>query len=256
MKVSIITLTYNSEENILKCLDSIKYQKYDNIEHIIIDGKSSDSTLKIVDKNIIDNSIIISEKDSGIYDAWNKGLEVATGDIVGTVMSDDFLENKNVVNKIVEAFKENDCDIVYANMNFELKNQIVRKWKPGKFTKKSFYFGWMPPPPTVYVSRKIIRDNLGFNKKYRIAGDYEWLLRLFFIKNYKIFYLDEFIYTLKMGGVSNSSLKNILKGNIECFHAWRENNLARFPFWVFLKPISRIFQILNIKEFFKFYFLK
>lgn len=256
MKVSIITLTYNSEVNILKCLQSIKCQKYNNIEHIIIDGKSSDNTLKIVEKNIIDNSIILSEEDSGIYDAWNKGYKIASGDIIGTVMSDDFLVDENVINKIVEAFQKNDCDILYANMHFELKNEIVRKWRPGEFTKKSFYFGWMPPPPTVYVSKEVIRDNLGFNKKYRIAGDYEWLLRLFFMKNYKISYLDEFIYTLKMGGISNSSLKNIFKGNIECFDAWRENNLSKFPFWVFLKPISRIFQILNIKEFFKFYFLK
>jgi len=256
MKVSIITLTYNSEKHISECWRSIKSQNYKNIEHIIIDGLSSDSTIDIINQNSIENSVVISEKDEGIYDAWSKGFQKATGDIVGTVMSDDILENEDVISTIVKSFDDKKCDILYANMNFKLNNKIVRKWKPGNFSKKSFYFGWMPPPPTVYVSKEILDSNAYFDKKYRIAGDYEWLLRLFFIKNYNIFYLDQFIYTLRMGGISNSSFSNIIKGNIECYNAWKDNNLSKYPIWVFLKPISRIFQIIRIKEFFKFYFLR
>ena len=256
MKVSIITLTYNSEEHILECLESIKNQNYKEIEHIIIDGLSNDNTMKIIKKNSIKNSIIVSEKDGGIYDAWSKGFKKATGDIVGTLMSDDRLENNNVISTVVQSFNNNDCDILYANMNFEFNNKIVRKWKPGLFRKRSFYFGWMPPPPTVYVKNKILNENAYFDKKYRIAGDYEWLLRLFFVKNYKIFYLDQFIYTLKMGGISNSSFKNIIQGNIECYQAWKDNNLSKFPIWVFLKPFTRLLQIKRIEEFFRFYFLK
>lgn len=256
MKISIITLTYNSERNILECLESIKNQNYENIEHIIIDGLSSDSTLEIINKNKIDNTIIISEKDNGIYDAWNKGFKVASGDIIGTVMSDDFFPNSNVVSDIASSFKNNNCDILYGNMNFQLNNKIVREWKPGFFKKRSFYFGWMPPPPTVYVSKSIVKNNLPFNTNYKIAGDYEWLLRIFFLQNYRIFYLNKFTYTLRMGGVSNKSLKNIIKSNLECYYAWKENEISKFPFWVFLKPLSRILQIKKFSEIFKFYFRK
>lgn len=256
MKVSIITLTYNSEENISECLESIKAQNYNNIEHIIIDGLSSDRTIDIINKNSNENTVVISEKDEGIYDAWSKGFQKATGDIIGTVMSDDRLENEHVISTIVKSFKSKKCDILYANMYFESNNKILRKWKPGSFSKKSFYLGWMPPPPTVYVSKKILKNNKNFDKRYRIAGDYEWLLRLFFVKDYKIFYLNKFIYNLRMGGVSNSSFTNILKGNIECYNAWKDNNISKFPFWIILKPFSKIFQIINLREFFKFYFLR
>lgn len=253
MKVSIITLTFNSEKSILRCLESINSQSYKNIEHIIIDGKSTDSTTNIINQNSPE-AIVISEKDSGIYDAWNKGMKLATGDIIGTVMSDDYLKNTHSIKSVVEAFQEGEYDIVYGNMDFVLNNEIIRKWRAGKFKKYKYYFGWMPPPPAVYIKKRIISENELFNLKYKIGADYEWLLRLFFIKNYNIFYLDKFIYTLEYGGISNKSLKNVYDGNMENYQAWKDNNLSRFPFWVPIKPLFKIFQIKKISSFFSFYF--
>tara|TARA_B100000029_G_scaffold256906_1_gene253684 strand:+ start:7274 stop:8053 length:780 start_codon:yes stop_codon:yes gene_type:complete len=253
IKVSIITPVYNSEETIKENILSIKKQNYKNIEHIIVDGNSSDKTLEIVNKYKIENTIIISEKDNGIYDAWNKGLKIASGDIIGAVMSDDFLNNENVISKIVEKFQINNCDILYANMDFLLEKEIVRKWRAGNFKKRNYYFGWMPPTPTVYFKKYIVRKEGYFNLKYKIASDYDFFLRIFFISNYKIFYLDEFIYTLRLGGESTKSIKNILKSNIECYDAWIENKLSLFPFWMILKPLLKIFQIKRFINFIKYY---
>jgi glycosyltransferase involved in cell wall biosynthesis len=255
MKVSIITLTYNSEKAILRCLQSIHSQSYKNIEHIIIDGKSTDNTIQIINEHSA-KSILISEKDAGIYDAWNKGMKLATGDIVGTVMSDDYLKNEHSIQSIVEAFQKENCDIVYGNMDFVLNSEIIRKWRAGNFKKYKYYFGWMPPPPAVYVKKNIIKENKLFNLKYKIGADYEWLLRLFYIKNYNIFYLDKFIYTLEYGGISNKSLKNVFDGNMENYYAWKDNNLSQFPFWVPLKPLFKIFQIKKLSSFFRFYLKK
>lgn len=255
MKVSIITLTYNSEKSILRCLESINCQTFNNIEHIIIDGKSKDNTIQIIN-NHSKKSILVSENDSGIYDAWNKGLKLATGDIVGTVMSDDYLKSAKSIESIVHAFQNEDCDILYGNMDFVLNGEIIRQWRAGNFKKYKYYFGWMPPPPTVYVKNSIIKENQLFDLQYKIGADYEWLLRLFYIKNYNIFYLDQFLYTLEYGGISNKSLKNIFDGNMENYYAWKNNNLSNFPFWVPMKPFFKIFQIKKLSRFFKFYFMK
>jgi len=253
MKVSIIILTYNSEQNIKHCIDSIKKQTYKDIEYIIIDGLSSDNTIKIIDENRENNTILISEKDNGIYDAWNKGLKRASGDIVGTVMSDDYLNDQDSIQSIVNIFKEKKCDIVYGNMQFELNNKIVRQWKAGKFNKKKYYLGWMPPPPTVYVKNTILKENETFDEKYKIAADYEWLLRIFFMQNYNIYYFDRFFYTLRMGGVSNKNLINIIKSNRECYQAWVNNKISKFPFWIFFKPFFKILQITSFNSFLNFY---
>jgi glycosyltransferase len=255
MKVSLITLTYNSEKSILRCLESINNQSYNNIEHIIIDGKSTDNTIEIINSNS-KHSILVSEKDEGIYDAWNKGMQLATGDIVGTVMSDDYLKSKKTIESIVKSFQEEDCDILYGNMDFVLNGEIIRQWRAGNFKKYRYFFGWMPPPPAVYIKNSVIKENKLFDLQYKIGADYEWLLRLFYIENYNIFYLDKFIYTLEYGGISNKSLKNVFDGNMENYYAWKNNKLSRFPFWVPFKPLFKIFQIKKLSSFFKFYFMK
>ena len=255
MKVSIITLTYNSEKTISRCLKSVSNQTYKNIEHIIIDGKSKDNTIQIINAHN-KHSILVSEKDEGIYDAWNKGMKLANGDIVGTVMSDDYLKSKKTIESIVQSFKKEGCDILYGNMDFVLNGEIIRKWRAGNFKKYKYYFGWMPPPPAVYIKNSIIKKNKLFDLQYKIGADYEWLLRLFYIKNYNIFYKDEYLYTLEYGGISNKSLKNVFKGNMENYYAWKNNNLSKFPFWVPMKPLFKIFQIKKLSSFFKFYFFK
>tara|TARA_B100000029_G_scaffold463645_1_gene497088 strand:- start:2945 stop:3715 length:771 start_codon:yes stop_codon:yes gene_type:complete len=254
MKVSIITLTFNSEKTILRCIKSINNQSHKNIEHIIIDGCSKDNTLTIINTNKKSQSIVVSEEDDGLYHAWNKGINLASGDIIGTVMSDDYLKNNYVINDIVNTFISNQCDIVYGDMDFVFEGEIIRKWKAGIFKKYKYYFGWMPPPPTVYMKKEIFKNNKLFNTKYKIGADYEFYLRIFFLNNYKIFYLDKFLYTLEYGGISNKSLKNIYDGNMENYQAWKDNNISKLPFWVPMKPFFKIFQIKNIRSFFSFYF--
>ena len=134
MKVSIITLTYNSEKTISRSLKSVSNQTYKNIEHIIIDGKSKDNTIQIINTHN-KHSILVSEKDEGIYDAWNKGMKLANGDIVGTVMSDDYLKSKTTIESIVQSFNKEGCDILYGNMDFVLNGEIIRKWRAGNFKK-------------------------------------------------------------------------------------------------------------------------
>ena len=138
MKVSIITLTYNSEKAILRCLESINNQTYKNIEHIIIDGKSTDNTIQLINANS-KNSILVSEKDAGIYDAWNKGMSLASGDIIGTVMSDDYLKSSKTIESIVKTFQKEDCDILYGNMDFVLNGETIRQWRAGNFKKYKYF---------------------------------------------------------------------------------------------------------------------
>tara|TARA_Y100001935_G_scaffold250243_1_gene250033 strand:+ start:1733 stop:2512 length:780 start_codon:yes stop_codon:yes gene_type:complete len=255
MKVSIVTLTNNSEKNIQRCINSIKYQTYNNIEHIIIDNNSSDKTIDIIKSNSDYNFSLVSEKDKGIYDGWNKGFKIASGEIIGTVMADDLLKNKNVIKDIVKNFNKTSADIVYGNLDFINEDgAIVRQWKSGSFSTLKFYLGWMPPPPSVYQRRHIIKNNDLFKLKFHIAADYEFYLRLFLVKKYNIAYLDKYIYSMEYGGVSNKSFKNILIANIQCYKSWKENNIFQLPLIIITKPLFKIFQFRDLKFFFNQYF--
>ncbi len=254
MKVSIITLTNNSQKNIKRCLESIASQNYKDIEHIIIDNNSSDNTKKIIEDYPNKNIKLISEIDNGIYDGWNKGFKMASGDIIGTVMADDLIYDSKTIDLIIKTFKKNSCDIVYGDMNFFQNGKTIRKWKAGLYKNWKFYLGWMPPPPTVYMKKNIIKENKLFNLKLKIASDYEFFLRLFFLKKYKIKYLDKYIYCLEYGGVSNRSIKNIIKSNIECYKAWKLNGLFITPHIIITKPLFKVFQISDFNFFIKKYF--
>ena len=176
MKVSIITIAYNSSKTIAKTLRSVLDQKAKNIEHIIIDGKSSDNTLEIC-KKFPHLSKIISEKDKGVYDAFNKGLKFATGEIIGFLNSDDTFYNEESLQNIINAF-DPYTDCVYGNLEYINSNSVVvRKWKSKVFKAGAFKKAWMPAHPTFYCRKKIY-DKLGWYKSsYKIAGDFELMLR-------------------------------------------------------------------------------
>lgn len=255
MKISIVTLTNNSDKNIQRCIDSIKNQTYKNVEHIIIDNLSTDNTIQIAKSNTDYNQKFISENDKGIYDGWNKGFKMCSGDIIGTVMSDDFLKNDYVLEKIVECFENSNADIVYGDLDFESEGKIIRKWEAGYFNTFKFYLGWMPPAPSVYQKKHVIEKNNLFDLEFQISADYEFYLRLFFIKNYNIKYLNICFYTLEYGGISNKSVKNILKANIECYKSWRKNNLFQLPLIILTKPLLKVFQFKSLKFVLKQYFI-
>ena len=255
-KISIITATLNSQATIKQTLDSITNQDYPNIEHIIVDGKSSDDTLAIIEsykpiykaKNI--ELSISSKRDLGIYDAFNRGIKLSSGDLVGFLNSDDFFANNHILSIINWAFNKPDKKIQTISANLEYidsRYQIIRKLKGRSITKVDFKKGFHPAHPTFYV-RKEIFDRFGdFDLSYKIAGDYELMLR--FLVRYDIdnLYIDDNFVKMKIGGISNQNLKNIYKANLECFRAWRENNLHISPLFILSKPLKKIKEINFIK---------
>lgn len=241
MKVSIVTVTYNSEKTIRETLESIYNQSYDNIEHIIIDGSSNDSTLDIV-KNYPVN-IVVSEPDNGIYDAMNKGIKYASGEIIGFLNSDDIFENKDSIKKIVNLFINDKClDIVYGNIvmvsGHNLK-KIIRYKKSKPYKSNAIFNGWMAPHPTLYVKADKLRHLEGFNLNYKIAADFELMIRLFEVEKLRSKYLDKTLVRLRLGGVS-SRITNIIASNIEASNACKSNGFKGGVYFILKKLISRI----------------
>lgn len=246
MKISIITAAYNSSATIRDTLESIANQQHNNIEHIIIDGLSKDNTLAIV-KEYPHVAKIVSEKDKGIYDAMNKGLKIATGEVIGILNSDDFYANQSVLQKIAEAFDKNNADAVYGDLQYVKQNDVqavTRTWKAGNFRKKSFYFGWMPPHPSFFV-RRAVYDKVGiFNTSLRSAADYELMLRILLKNDMQVAYVPEVLVKMRAGGMSNASFRNRLKANNEDREAWKINGLKPYFFTTWLKPIRKITQFI------------
>ena len=243
MKVSLITIAYNSAETIEDTIKSIVAQDYSNIEYIIIDGGSTDNTLSIVDKFKDSITTIISEPDKGIYDAMNKGVQNATGDIVGILNSDDIYADNKVVSSIVEAIGNKDsiyADIVYVDR--DNTDKVTRYWKSGKYRKGIFKKGWMPPHPTFFI-KKSCYDQYGiYNLQLKSAADYELMLRMLHKHNISVAYLPEVITKMRIGGQSNATLLNRLKANKEDKLAWIINDLKPGPLTLIMKPVRKISQ--------------
>lgn len=244
MKVSIITCCYNSAATVEHAIQSVLSQDYPNIEYIIVDGLSKDNTLEVVSKYKDRIGNIISEKDDGIYDAINKGVRNATGDIVGLLHSDDFFSDNQVISRIVAAFN-NQIDAVYGDLQYVAKDnpdKVIRNWISGQYRPNLFKTGWMPPHPTFYV-RKGKYDELGlYNTELRISADYELMLRFIQKNGITVAYIPEVLVKMRVGGESNMSLKNRLKANMEDKRAWKLNNLRPGLLTTTLKPLMKIKQ--------------
>lgn len=241
IKISIITATWNSENTLTECIESVTKQKYQNREHIIIDAASTDNTIKIIQANIkkIDN--YISEKDSGIYEALNKGINLATGEVVGFLHSDDFYPNNDTLLKISEIFKDKNIDAVYGDLDYVNKkdiNKVVRKWRSKKFKSHKIYWGWMPAHPTLYVRKKWYTNENMFDTSFKISADYLSTLRLFTNSKFKAKYLPQVLVKMRTGGASNKSLKSITIKTREDWKALRKCNFS----------IARTLQIIICKN--------
>lgn len=246
MKVSIITITYNSEATLRDTIESVVNQTYKNIEYIFVDGKSTDNTISIIKSYGDKISTLVSEKDNGLYDALNKGIALATGDIIGILHSDDFYTNYHVITNIVSTFEKNKADAVYADLYYVDKyntNKIHRKWKSGNYKDGMFLNGWMPPHPTFFVKRIIYEKFGSFNLALTSAADYELMLRLIHKHKIKLAYLPEFIIKMRVGGKSNVTLKNRIRANKEDRLAWKINNLKPYVHTLYLKPLRKIIQL-------------
>lgn len=213
MKVSVVTATWNSEKTVADTLVSVGAQDYQNIEHIVVDGGSTDSTLSIVKELGNKVSKIVSEKDQGIYDALNKGIGLATGDVVGFLHSDDIYAHKGVVSMIARAFEKGETDAVYGDLHYVSRNdsgKVIRRWKSGGYEREKLRWGWMPPHPTFYMKRECYQDYGCFDLCYSIAADYDSMLRYLWTHRVSLAYLDEVIVNMRVGGESNRSLKNVI----------------------------------------------
>lgn len=217
MKISIITVCFNSALTIKDTINSVLRQTHQDIEYIIIDGASTDNTLDII-KSYCDKLIYISEKDGGTYDAMNKGIALATGDVTGTLNADDFYANENVLEEVVQIFMNSDKEACFGDLVYVDQkniNKIVRYWKSQDYVSESFKSGWMPAHPTFFV-RKSVYDRLGgFNLDYKIAADFELLFRFIEQNKIKIKYLPKVLVKMRLGGTTNKNFSNILTQNKE-----------------------------------------
>ena len=249
MKVTIITVTYNSEESIEQCILSVLNQTYTNIEYIIIDGKSKDNTVNIIRKYAEKISYWISETDRGMYDAINKGIEVSSGDIIGLLNSDDLFYSNDVVETIVNTFQSNKVDSVYGDLEYVFSdniNKVYRIWKGKKFERSRFLYGWMPAHPTFYVKRDIYMKYGGYENHFYSAADYELMCRYLYKHKLTSFYIPKLIVKMRKGGQSNNNLMMRLRANRRDYLAMKKNGIP-FAFLVsILKPLSKLHQYYKI----------
>jgi glycosyltransferase len=248
MKISIITVCFNSEKTIENTIQSVFSQDYKNIEYIVIDGQSSDKTLSIIEKYKLNIAKFVSEKDEGIYFAINKGISLATGEIIAILHADDFYTNETIITSVVSNFEKQNTDTLYGDLQYVDRvniSKIIRNWKSGEFKKTKFLNGWMPPHPTFFVRRKCYEKFGNYNTKLKSASDYEMMLRLLYKNNCSTFYLPEVLVKMRVGGKSNRSLLNRFKANREDKQAWIINELKPSAATFILKPL------LKINQFFK-----
>ncbi len=243
MKISIITATYNNEKTIADTLYAVSSQTYANIEHIIIDGKSTDNTLKIINENN-PKLKIFSEKDNGIYDALNKGIKHATGDIIGFLHADDIYANNTTIENIAKVFATKNPDSIYSDLHYVAQidvNKIIRNWQSGEFEYFKLKKGWMPPHPTFFVKKEIYNKFGNFNTNYKIAADYDLMMRFLGKHKISVAYLPEVTVKMRVGGESNKSLKNIIKKMKEDYKVVKTNKIGGI-FTLLKKNTSKISQ--------------
>lgn len=246
IKVSIITVVRNRANVIGQAISSVQSQDYPHIEHVIIDGASTDGTLELIQQLVVAGTVVISEPDSGIYDALNKGIVNSTGDVVGVLHSDDYFSDDCVISEVVKLFEDPLVDIVYGDLDYVSKTvpgKIIRHWEAGKFSDLKLSWGWMPPHPAVFIRRSMI-DNYGlYDTSYKISGDYDFLLRYFRASGAKSIYLQRVLVKMRFGGESNKSLGQILRKMNEDCRALCSNKVGGIGALIW-KNISKISQYL------------
>ncbi len=245
MKISVITIVYNAQDTIKRCIESVIGQNYNNIEYIIIDGGSTDNSLQIINQYKSHIKVLISEPDKGIYDAMNKGIRLATGEVVGMLNADDFFADQEVIPAVAQAFSDSNADIIYGNLDYtNSTGKIIRKWKSRTWGKNSFQWGFMPPHPTFYCKRNLFEKYGFYSLEYGSAGDYELMVRFMHKYQMKSRHLNKVMVKMQVGGVSNSNLINRIKAWSFDLKAMRENNVFLPVLAIVLKPLRKTFQFL------------
>jgi glycosyltransferase len=246
LKITIITVVLNSKDFIGDCIQSIHTQTFKSIEHIVIDGGSTDGTLETIKKYQSGISKLVSESDDGIYDAMNKGIRLATGEVIGILNADDFYPDSSMLEKVARVFENEHIESCYGDLeyvNAVNTAKVVRYWRSGPFHINKFYWGWMPPHPTFFVRRSVYQRYGLFNLTLGSAADYELMLRVLVKHRITTAYIPEVIVKMRMGGVSNAAVKNRIRANFMDREAWRVNGLRPYPWTLFFKPVRKFHQV-------------
>jgi glycosyltransferase involved in cell wall biosynthesis len=245
LKISIITACLNNADTLETAMQSVFEQDYPNIEYIVIDGASTDGTEALLEKHKNKINVLISEKDKGIYEALNKGLSKASGDVVGFLHADDFYTNNHVISKIAESFQKENTDCIYGDLQYvDRVNSVrmIRDWKSEPYKAGLFLKGWMPPHPTFFLKKKCYDEYGNYNTSLTISADYELMLRMLHKHKLKATYIPEVLVKMRTGGTSNRSLARRMRANMEDRKAWKINNLKPGLFTLLIKPLGKISQ--------------
>ena len=247
MRISIITATYNSEKTLLDTLLSLEKQTHPDIEYIIIDGASNDNTIELIKSNCTRVSKIICEPDKGIYDALNKGIQVATGDVIGFLHSDDLLAYDDVIADIAKTFENSGCDAVYGDLEYVSQNDTakrIRLWKSGTFSRVRMKLGWMPPHPSFYMKRDCYNKFGDFSLDYRISADYDSLLRYILKQRVSVAYFRKVLVKMLVGGISIRSISSMVNKSMEDIRVMRNNGII-WPLALAYKNLSKLPQFIK-----------
>lgn len=245
-KISVVTAVFNREGTIANALQSVAEQDYPNIEHVIQDGGSKDGTLDVIKQFETLNVSLESKPDGGIYDGINKGIQRTTGDIIGLMHSDDFFAAPHILSRVAELMENLNIDGVYGDLDYVSEHDtshIVRKWRSGPYSRKKLKQGWMPPHPTLYLRREIFDEWGLYDTSFRIAADYDAMLRYLVKGGIRLAYLDEVMVKMRVGGESNASLKKIIKKSSEDYRAIRRNGVGGIGTLAF-KNLSKVTQFI------------
>jgi len=242
ISISIITATYNAAETLPHCINSVAGQSI-AAEHIIVDGGSTDNTPAVIDRYKTQFSRVISEPDQGIYDALNKGIKLATGDVVGVLHADDYYPHPDVLKGITDTFAHTTTATCYGDLDYvrnDDHSRVVRKWRSGEFEAEKFYWGWMPPHPTFFIRREYYEKYGLYNLDLGSAADYELMLRYLLKHRLSTVYIPQVLVHMRTGGVSNRSIRNRLRANRMDRKAWEVNGLRPYPWTTWIKPVRKI----------------
>ena len=243
MKISVVTAVFNRRQTISDTIKSVASQNCDSLEYVVVDGMSNDGTADIiaVNENLIHKSV--READSGIYDALNKGIAISSGDVIGFLHADDLFADDSVIQRVQDKFRSGNYDAVYADLTyvaFDSPNLIARYWRSGEYSRRRFWYGWMPPHPTVYIRREIYEKFGGYRIDLGTAADYECMIRLMVKNEIRVGYVPHVAVKMRVGGESNASMKNRIKANVADQSAWIENGLKPPLGLRFTKPFSKL----------------
>jgi len=253
MRISLITVCYNAASTLGDAVKSVCGQSIPagapfELEYIVVDGGSTDHTMDVLAPYRKEVATLISEPDKGLYDAMNKGLAAATGEVVGILNADDFYADAEVLADVAQAFLNPDVDAVYGDLHYvdaQDPQKVVRRWKAGKYQPGAFRRGWMPPHPALFIRRSCYRQWGGFTQTLRSAADYELMLRFIHRHGMRLHYLPRTLVHMRAGGVSNASLGHRLRAHREDWKAWRMNGYLPSPFALLAKPLRKLPQFLS-----------